>query len=72
MQQQQQPMQKQQHAVYDRAVVLIIDALRYDFVCERPGPEKPHAGAFPRTMALVADAVRFGGVVGARRIGQRF
>lgn len=54
----------QQAPLYDRAVILIVDALRFDFVCENTTAEKPHAGLFPRTMQLVGDAVR--GVVGSQ------
>lgn len=41
--------------IYDRAVILIVDALRFDFVCENSTAAKPFAGRFPRTLALVAD-----------------
>jgi len=44
-------------APYSKAVLLIVDALRFDFVCENRTEAKPYAGLFPRTMALVGDAV---------------
>ncbi|KAI8464250.1 MAG: hypothetical protein J3K34DRAFT_492384 [Monoraphidium minutum] len=43
-------------AAYDRAVILIVDALRFDFVCGNRSAAAPHAGAFPNTMALVSNA----------------
>jgi hypothetical protein len=52
---------------YDRAVLLIVDALRFDFVCANASGAAPHAGAFPRTLALVGGAVSGGG--GRRRLG---
>ena len=44
---------------YDRAVVIIVDALRYDMVCGTPTARQPNAGAMPRTLALLdaRDAV---------------
>ena len=47
------------HQQYDRAVVLIVDALRYDFVCApRDQPAKSHQGLLPRTLGLMQRAVR--------------
>lgn len=45
---------------YSKAVVLIVDAVRYDFVCENTTPNKPYAGTFPKTMQFVDDAVSTG------------
>lgn len=42
---------------YDKAVVLVVDALRYDFTCAPVGPAKPHHGLFPRTLERMARAV---------------
>lgn len=56
-------------AAYDRAVIIIVDALRFDFVCENATAAKPHAGQFPRTMALVERAVSGSARGATRRAG---
>jgi len=45
---------------YDRAVVIIIDALRYDFLAGPPagGRRADHHGRMPRLRAALRDAVR--------------
>lgn len=45
---------------YSKAVVIIVDALRYDFVCGRPSQRQPNAGMLPKTMALVNNTVGAG------------
>jgi hypothetical protein len=49
---------------YNKLVLLIVDAVRYDFICEAPTAEKPFAGAFPKTFAKVEAGV------GQRRISR--
>jgi hypothetical protein len=41
---------------YSKAVLLIVDALRYDFVCEAPNATAPWKGRMPRTLALLGAA----------------
>lgn len=62
---------------FDRAAVVIVDALRYDFVFGNAGA--PRGAAMPKLLGLLADAVRgrvgggmahgAGGVGGRRRKG---
>jgi phosphatidylinositol glycan class O len=42
---------------YSKAVVLIVDALRYDFVCDDGSSTTSFRGRFPRTLGLVGAAV---------------
>ena len=42
---------------YNKLVLLIVDAVRYDFVCEPSTAGKPFAGAFPKTVGKVEAAV---------------
>ncbi|KAF8072619.1 hypothetical protein HT031_000279 [Scenedesmus sp. PABB004] len=50
---------------FDRAVLLIVDALRYDCLCVHgAGGAPPHAGRLPKTLALVGAAP--GAAVAAR------
>ena len=44
-------------AEYSKAVVLIVDALRYDFVCEISSNDSAYMGKLPKTLAHVATAV---------------
>eukprot|EP00878_Enallax_costatus_P014400 GHUV01015060.1.p1 GENE.GHUV01015060.1~~GHUV01015060.1.p1 ORF type:complete len:547 (+),score=125.93 GHUV01015060.1:308-1948(+) len=41
---------------YTKAVVLIVDALRYDFVCENSSNDSAYRGKLPKTLAHVATA----------------
>lgn len=43
---------------YSKAVVLIVDALRYDFLCERASSDSYYRGKLPRTLDHVAKGVR--------------
>lgn len=47
------------HQRYSKAVILIVDALRYDFVCAPTDgqPLKPHQALFPRTLGIMEGAV---------------
>jgi phosphatidylinositol glycan class O len=42
---------------YSKAVVLIVDALRYDFVCDDGYAATSFRGRFPRTLDLLREAV---------------
>lgn len=44
-------------AQYSKAVVLIVDALRYDFVCEVSSNLSTYKGRLPKTLAHMAAAV---------------
>lgn len=50
---------------YNKAVVLIVDALRYDFVCERSTNASYHRGKLPKTLGYVAAAVSMSVAVAA-------
>ncbi len=47
-----------QHQQYTKAVIIIVDALRHDFMCPPPGVPKPHHGLLPLTLQRVALSVR--------------
>jgi phosphatidylinositol glycan class O len=42
---------------YSKAVVLIVDALRYDFVCDDGSATTSFRGRFPKTLGLLRAAV---------------
>lgn len=42
---------------YSKAVVLIVDALRYDFVCDDGSSKASFRGRFPKTLGFVGAAV---------------
>jgi len=45
------------HQRYDRAVLVIIDALRHDFVCAPERDPRQYQGLLPRTLSLAHRAV---------------